>query len=96
MSKTARSMEKITELLTAGTTDTFFVTKDSLAAGKTLKELNLRKETRALVIAIVRGEKSFTSPDADFLIKEGDTLVLVASHQDMDRAFNFLRSGNST
>ncbi|MEW6455870.1 MAG: cation:proton antiporter [Acidobacteriota bacterium] len=90
ISKTARSMEKITELLTAGTAETFFVSKDSMAAGKSLKELNLRQETGATVIGIVRGEKSFTSPPPEFKIKEGDTLILVASHQDMDKAFKFL------
>lgn len=89
-SKTPRSLEKIMDLLAAGTADTFYINKDSPAAGKSLGELNLRKETGATVIAIVRGEKSFTGPPVEFKIEEGDTLVLVGSHQDMDRAFRFL------
>jgi len=91
-SKTRRSMEKITELLKAGTTETFFICSDSPAAGKSLKELDLRQKTGATVIAIVRGEQSFTGPSPEFEIREGDTLVLVASHKDMDRAFQFLDS----
>jgi K+ transport systems, NAD-binding component len=90
VSKTPRSFQKITEILTAGTAETFFVSSDSPACGKSLKELNLRKETGATIIAVVRGEKSFTSPPPEFVIKEGDTLVLVASHADMDKAFLYL------
>lgn len=84
------SMNRISELLTAGTAETFFVSSSSRAAGKTLRELSLRTETGATVIAVVRGEKSFTSPSPEFKIKENDTLVLVANHKDMDRAFEFL------
>jgi len=90
LSKTKRSMEKITELLKAGITETFLIPQHSIAVGKTLNELDLRKKTGATIIAIVRGEESVTSPSSDFEIREGDTLVLVASHKDMDRAFDFL------
>lgn len=92
ISKTRRSMEKITDLLTAGTAETFFVSQETPAAGKSLKELNLRQETGATIIAVVRGEKSFTSPSPEFKIEQGDTLILVANHKDMDRAFKFLGS----
>jgi monovalent cation:H+ antiporter-2, CPA2 family len=90
LSRTKRSMEKITELLKAGTTETFLIPQHSIAVGKTLKELDLRNETGATIIAIVRGEESITSPSSEFEIREGDTLVLVASHEDMDKAFDFL------
>jgi len=90
VSKTRRSMEKITDLLTAGTAETFFISHNSNVAGKSIKELNLRQQTGATVIAVVRGENSFISPPPDFKIDKGDTLVLVASHKDMDRAFDYL------
>ena len=90
VSKTRRALEKITEFLTAGTAETFYVAAGSVAVGKNLRELDLRKKTGATIIAIVRDEKSYTSPASDFLIREGDILVLVANHRDMDRAFDFL------
>ncbi len=90
VSRTPYSFQKMTELLTAGTAETFFVSSDSPACGKSLKELDLRKETGATIIAVVRGEKSFTSPPPNFVIKEGDTIVIVASHADMDKAFRYL------
>jgi TrkA domain protein len=66
------------------------VTRESPSAGKTVGELKLRTETGATIVAVVRGEASFTSPPVEFRIEAGDTLVLVASHRDMDRASAFL------
>jgi len=71
----------------AGTAETYFVGKDSWPAGKTLGALNLRGRTGATVVAVVRGDQSFTSPGAEFEVREQDTLILVASHRDIDRAF---------
>jgi CPA2 family monovalent cation:H+ antiporter-2 len=85
--------ERIADLLAAGTAETFFVGQDSWPAGKTLGALDLRGRTGATVIAVVRGEESFTSPGADFEILEQDTLVLVASHRDIDRAISYLTAG---
>jgi CPA2 family monovalent cation:H+ antiporter-2 len=84
------SMEKIADLLTAGTAETYYVGQDSPAAGLTLTQLDLRAKTGATIIAVVRGDDSFTGPAADFMIETGDTLVLVASHAAMDGAFNYL------
>jgi K+/H+ antiporter YhaU regulatory subunit KhtT len=60
-----------------------------------LGALDLRGRTGATVIAVVRGEESFSSPGADFELREQDTLVLVASHRDIDRAFRYLTTGET-
>jgi len=85
--------ERISDLLAAGTAETYFVGSGSWPAGKTLKAIDLRGKTGATVLAVVRGEESFTSPGADFEILEQDTLVLVASHEDIDKAFAYLAAG---
>jgi CPA2 family monovalent cation:H+ antiporter-2 len=87
--------ERIADLLAAGTAETYFVGKDSWPEGKTLGALNLRGRTGATVIAVVRGDQSFTSPGAEFEVREQDTLILVASHRDIDRAFRYLTIGES-
>lgn len=89
------SLERIADLLAAGTAETFYVMKGTWPAGKELKTIDLRKNTGATVIAVVRGNESFASPGADFSIEEGDTLVLVASHRDMNKAFQFLTTGEA-
>jgi len=86
------SLENIADLLTAGTAETFYLGHGSRALGLTLRELDLRQATGATIIAVVRGEESFASPPADFRLQEGDTLILMASHQAMDAAFRFLGS----
>jgi CPA2 family monovalent cation:H+ antiporter-2 len=87
--------ERVSDLLSAGTADSYYITKGSWPIGKTLGAVDLRNKTGATVIAVVRGEESFTSPGAEFTIEAGDTLVLVASHRDMNTAFQFLRWGQS-
>jgi len=89
------AVERIGDLLAAGTAETFFIGQRAWPAGKTLGALDLRGRTGATVIAVVRGEDSFTSPGAEFEIKEQDTLVLVASHRDIDRAFVYLETGKT-
>ena len=87
--------ERIADLLAAGTAETFFLGQGAWPAGKTLGSIDLRGRTGATVIAVVRGEESFTSPGADFEVREQDTLVLVASHRDIDRAFRYLTTGET-
>jgi CPA2 family monovalent cation:H+ antiporter-2 len=86
------SMEKIADLLTAGTAETFYIGQNCPVSGLTLAQIDLRARTGATVIAVVRGDDSFTGPAADFVLETGDTLVLVASHAAMDNAFHYLGS----
>jgi CPA2 family monovalent cation:H+ antiporter-2 len=88
--QTSRGLERMTQLLAAGTSDIFLVTSDSIAAGKTLLELDLRAKTGANLIAVVRGDKPCISPSPDFRIESADTLVLVGTHASIDKAFDFL------
>ncbi len=85
--------DRIADLLAAGTAETYFVGRGAWPAGRTFGDIDLRGKTGATVLAVVRGEGSFTSPGADFRIEEMDTLVIVASHRDLDRAFTYLTSG---
>jgi CPA2 family monovalent cation:H+ antiporter-2 len=87
--------ERITDLLAAGTAETFYVGKEAWPAGKTLGALDLRGRTGATVIAVVRGEESFTSPGGEFEVREQDILILAASHRDIDRAFRYLTTGET-
>jgi len=89
------AMARITDLLSAGTAETYYLGKGSWPTGRTLKDIGLRERTGATVLAIVRGEESFTSPGGEFTVEAGDTLILVANHRDMDVAFRYLKSGNA-
>ncbi len=87
--------QAVLDALAAGTTDLFQVERDGAAAGRTLRDLDLRQRSGALVIALVRGEVSHTNPSPEMTIEPGDCLVLVGSHEEIDRAFELLEGTSS-
>ncbi len=78
------------EALAAGTTEVFRVEPASTAEGRTLRDLDLRRKTGASVIAVVRGETTFSNPSGDLALEPGDDLVLVGAHEQVDGAFALL------
>jgi CPA2 family monovalent cation:H+ antiporter-2 len=69
----------------------FALSADSPAAGKKLKELNLRLLTGASVIAIIRGEERLLMPSGKETVQAGDTLVLVGTQEAIFLAKGLLR-----
>ncbi|MBZ0199430.1 MAG: hypothetical protein K8H86_06155 [Ignavibacteriaceae bacterium] len=84
------SLNHLNEILAAGLTDTFYVDEKNIHINKTLADLNLRAETDATIIAIVRGNETKTNPSSKELIKQRDTLVITGNHQAVDKAFALL------
>jgi K+/H+ antiporter YhaU regulatory subunit KhtT len=50
---------------------------DSPAVGRTLRDLDLRQRTGALIVAIKREGKLMDAPDLELSLAEGDVLYLV-------------------
>ncbi len=90
--------EAVLDALGAGTTDIFRLDRGSPVAGRSLRDLDLRRRTGATVLAIVREDEPFPNPAADTVLEAGDDLVLVGSHAEIDRAFDLLggREGNGS
>lgn len=80
----------VLDALEAGTTDIFRIEPGSPVAGRSLRDLDLRHETGATVLAVVRGETPHPNPAPDTVLETGDDLVLVGSHAQIDRAFDLL------
>ncbi len=53
--------------------------------GKSLKELAIRERTGVTVIAISRGGKSIVNPPPDFVIKEGDVLLVIGESEQVKK-----------
>jgi len=85
--------EKMLRVLASGTTASFLLFDEHAANGKTVKELGLRQNTGASIIAIIRDDKPISNPAPDFKLQQGDTLVLMGSHAQMESAFHFLEKG---
>jgi CPA2 family monovalent cation:H+ antiporter-2 len=88
--------EAVLDALEAGTTDVFRLDRGSPVAGRSLRDLDLRRRTGATVLAVVREDEPHPNPAADTVLEAGDDLVLVGSHAEIDRAFVLLggREGN--
>lgn len=78
------------DALAAGTTDVFRLDAGSPAAGRSLRETDLRRRTGATLLAVVRDGTPHPNPTADFRLEPGDDLVLMGSHAEIERAFDAL------
>jgi CPA2 family monovalent cation:H+ antiporter-2 len=64
----------------------------SPAAGRTLKQVNLRGMTGAMVIAIRRGEESLVLPAGNEVLRAGDVLVITGTEEAVSAARGLLGS----
>ncbi len=85
--------EAVIDALQEGTTDLYRINSGSFPEGKSLVDLDLRRQTGVSVLAVVRGERSFTNPSPDIRLEKADCLVLVGSHAQIDSAFLYLGGG---
>ena len=88
--KEPSSFIHLDELLAEGITETYYVNEDNPHAAKMLSEINLRAETDATIIAIVRNGKTITSPSGKENLLAHDTLVITGTHASVDKAMYFL------
>jgi CPA2 family monovalent cation:H+ antiporter-2 len=84
------NLGRIAALFAGATVDNLQVAPDSSAAGKTLRELDIRKNSGATVIAVVRNGEASTNPGPDFTLQPDDIVVLLGAHADLDKAVNLL------
>lgn len=74
------------------TTETFIIKGDSPVAGFTIKELNLRSETGATLIALQRQEKIIQNPTPEIVLQVDDILLLIGSKEQLSKAIEYLSS----
>ncbi|HEY7161660.1 MAG TPA: TrkA C-terminal domain-containing protein, partial [Acidobacteriota bacterium] len=94
LSLTQERLLKITELFLKSTVQQVVIGADSPARNKSLVELELRKETGASVIAVVRGESVVNNPGADYRLEENDVVVLWGAHAQLAEAVKKLAPTN--
>jgi CPA2 family monovalent cation:H+ antiporter-2 len=82
-------MEKV-PLETGADFEPFEVEVRARASGKTLKELAIREETGATVVAIRRGSEVTPNPEAGFTLVEADHVYLIGTEGQIRRAMRLL------
>jgi len=85
-----QTLDQLGHILAATTTETFMVPQSSLAIGRPIRDLKLRRTTGVTIIAVVRDGKPVTNPSPDWDIQPADILVMLGSHAELDRAMRRL------
>ena len=70
--------------------DQIEIRKGSPAIGKSIIELDLRKKTGAIIVAIVREKNIIENPDPYEVLKEGDLLIALGRKEQIDKLYNLL------
>jgi CPA2 family monovalent cation:H+ antiporter-2 len=84
------ALDRVAEILQSALTETYQVRRGTVAEGRSLRELDLRARSGAVVIALVRDGMPTTSPSPDEPLRAQDTLVLVGGHAALEAAFSQL------
>ena len=71
--------------------DSYTITKSCRAEGRSIGDLNLRAESGATIISVVRGKESFSNPPAKTKLKEGDVLIVMGTHEQVEKAVEVLK-----
>lgn len=84
----AQFVEEVTSVTGGGATDfrleELVVTESCASSGRTIRDLRIRHETGALVIAIRKHDGSFeTTPSPDTVLETGDVLIAVGSPDEL-------------
>lgn len=66
--------------------ESFIVEEGSVAINSSVTELNIQKETGAIVIAVKRGAETVHGAVADFVFKEGDIVFLIGDKPSLEKA----------
>jgi CPA2 family monovalent cation:H+ antiporter-2 len=88
----AKNLPQKCEILMDIDTETYLINDRSRASGRSIKELGIRSNTGATVIAVKRGDEIIPSPGLDFVFAPGDILYLIGSKESLAKAFALLES----
>jgi len=95
LSLTQERLMKFSELFLKSTVAQVVVDERSPANMKSLRDLDLRNQTGASIIAIIRGEQAISNPGADLIIQQGDLMVLWGAHVELAAAHKLLGTGGT-
>jgi CPA2 family monovalent cation:H+ antiporter-2 len=81
--------------LDGASTETIIIDAASPAVGRNLGELDLRGQSGATVIAVIRDGNTKISPGANYELREGDAMVLLGSAKKIARAIAIIQPDTS-
>jgi CPA2 family monovalent cation:H+ antiporter-2 len=90
---TEEAFEQINQILAQGTIETFYVASGNALIGKSIKDVNLKAQSGATILNIIRENKTITHPSSEFIFQAADQLIIFGSHSALDMALMILGSG---
>jgi len=72
--------------------ETYLIDEKAKASGRSIKDLKIRTETGATVIAVRRGEEVIPSPEPEFIFIPGDIVYLIGKKEGVCQAVDLLES----
>ena len=84
-------MAEVSKMLAASVSDTFYIEEGSPADDRSIRDINLRHESGASIIAVSRGGKTRSNPPASYVLKREDILVILGSHAEIASAMDILK-----
>jgi TrkA domain protein len=80
-------------LASSANIDMVRVPPGSKAVGGSLKEVDVRRQTGATVLAIQRGEETMANPPASTVLMDGDVLIALGTPEDLKKLEGLLQKG---
>ncbi|PKN68416.1 MAG: hypothetical protein CVU52_10140 [Deltaproteobacteria bacterium HGW-Deltaproteobacteria-10] len=87
---TEEAFEQINQILAQGTIETYYIAPGNEIIGKSLRDVNLKAQSGATILNIIRDNKTITHPPGQFVLQAADQLILFGSHSAIDLALEIL------
>lgn len=80
------------DIMTDIETEAYLLKERTPAVGHSIRDLKIRSKTGATVIAVRRDGEIVSSPDPDFVFKQGDIIYLIGEREKVLRAIDLLEA----
>jgi len=90
---TQEAFDQISQILAQGTIETYYIAAGNPIIGKSIREVNLKAQSGALIINIIRDNQTITNPPSDFILRATDQMIIFGSHNAIDTALAILDGG---
>jgi monovalent cation:H+ antiporter-2, CPA2 family len=91
---TQEAFDQIGQILAQGTIETYYIAAGNAIIGQSIKDIDLKAQSGAMIINIIRSNQTITNPPSDFVLEADDQLILFGSHSAIDMGLKIL-DGNT-
>ncbi len=94
MRYTQEAFDQISQILAQGTIETYYIAAGNPIIGQSIRDVNLKAQSGAMIINIIRNNQTITNPPSEFVLQAADQLILFGSHSAIDLGLKILDGNN--